>query len=55
MAEFQLNKPVITNEPRVTVDPGLEPGKYRFQLVVEDDDGNQSKAKEVIVTIVPNS
>ncbi len=55
MPEFQPNRPVITNEPKVIVDPGLEPGQYQFQLVVEDDDGNQSQPREVIVTIIPHS
>lgn len=52
MAEFVANKPVETKVPKVLVDAGLKPGRYRFQLVVVDDQGNSSKPSSIIVDIV---
>lgn len=47
MAEFKPNVPVVQKEPLVTVDVKQDapmlPGKYRFQLVVVDDAGNESE------------
>jgi len=46
MAQFNANVPVVQTDPLVSVDvPATAPlpaGKYRFQLVVVDDSGNQS-------------
>ena len=52
MAIFEPNKPIITREPAVKVDEGLRPGRYRFQLVVEDDEGNRSLPDTKIVIVV---
>ena len=43
MARFRLNQTVTTREPFVQVDAGLEPGTYRFRLVVVDEQGNRSQ------------
>ncbi len=53
MATFRPNMPRTTDEPVITVDPGLPPGQYRFRLVVVDDDGNASRPDERLVTILP--
>ena len=37
MAEFAFGQVVVSEKPTVTVDTLLEPGDYRFQLVVVDD------------------
>ena len=54
MVVFQPGKTVETAEPTVLVevrgDPPLEPGRHRFQLVV-DDDGNESEPVTVEVTV----
>lgn len=52
MAVFKLREPLRTTEPSVTVDAGLPAGRYRFQLVVVDESGNQSEPQETIVTVV---
>lgn len=49
--KFERDRTVETREPKVEVDPGLEPGKYRFQLVVEDRDGQRSQPADCTVTI----
>lgn len=55
MAEFILNKPVETTEPKVevTADPNnpFPVGRLRFRLVVTDDAGNESAPDEVDVII----
>lgn len=55
MPEFKPNAPVETREPKVEVsmtgDGVLRPGRYRFQLVVVDDSGNQSAPDVVDVLI----
>lgn len=47
MAQFKPNVPVVQKESQVKVDINpdtpLSVGKYRFQLVVVDDSGNESK------------
>jgi hypothetical protein len=48
MAEFKLREPIETQEPVITVDPGLEPGRHRFTLTVVDDDGNQDTAEATV-------
>ncbi len=52
MARFLPNEPVVTSEPLVTVDAGLPVGQHRFQLVVEDDQGNRSVPDVRVVTVV---
>jgi hypothetical protein len=55
MAEFIVNKEVVTNTPtvEVTVTPEkpLPIGRQRFQLIVTDDSGNVSKPDVVIVVV----
>ena len=51
MAEFVPNKPVETKVPKVVVDAGLKPGRYRFDLVVVDEQGNSSKPSSIIMEI----
>ena len=51
MTQFVVNKPVTTREPFVTVDGGLPVGTHRFQLVVVDSAGNESRPAVVTVTI----
>ena len=55
MADFKLNQPVKTEEPsvEVTVNPEnpLAIGVHRFQLVVTDSAGNESKPAFVEVTV----
>jgi hypothetical protein len=46
-----LNQTIETREPTIEVDPGLEPGRHRFQLEVFDEAGNRSRPAVVIVEI----
>lgn len=52
MAEFTPGKTVQSREPMVRVDTLLEPGRYRFQLVVIDDQRNASEPAELTVSVV---
>ena len=51
MAAFAPGQTVVTGDPFVQVDP-LPAGTYRFQLVVEDQAGNESLPFEVMVQVV---
>jgi hypothetical protein len=51
MARFVLNQTIETAEPTIAVDPGLPPGRHRFELVVIDDAGKRSQPVEAIVEI----
>jgi hypothetical protein len=51
MPQFQPGARVTTSEPVVTVDAGVPPGPHRFQLVVVDDEGQQSAPAEQVVTV----
>lgn len=57
MAAFTTGQPIVTDTPNVQVEAsaGLAPGKHRFQLVVTDDSGNQSKPTEVEVIVRDNA
>jgi len=55
MAVFTLNKPIVTKEPFIKVDNKLQPGRYLFQLVAVDEQGNQSKPSSIIVTVNKSS
>ena len=46
------NKTVVTDGPRVVVDPDLPPGRHVFRLEVEDESGNRSLPQTIEVTIV---
>jgi hypothetical protein len=52
MAAFKPNQPISTDRPSVVVDAGLQPGRYRFRLVVIDTAGNASLPSEQIITIL---
>ena len=55
MARFEVNVPIETAEPNVTVDvtpnAPLLPGRHRFELVVTDDSGNASEAAFLVVIV----
>lgn len=55
MAEFVINTPIQTPDPRievtVTANNPLRVGRHRFQLVVVDDSGNESAADSVEVRV----
>lgn len=50
MAVFTPNKPISTDTPTIEVE-GLQPGKHRFQLVVEDSAGLRSTPAIVVVAV----
>jgi len=52
MAAFEPNRPISTDRPSVVVDAGLQPGRYRFRLVVIDEAGNESLPSDQIITIL---
>jgi hypothetical protein len=51
MADFRRTKVVNTKTPTVNVAAGLPAGKHRFQLIVTDRQGNQSRPAELVVEI----
>jgi hypothetical protein len=55
MARFEVNVPIETELPNVTVDvtpnAPLLPGRHRFELVVTDDSGNTSEAASLVVIV----
>ena len=55
MAEFRLNVPVETQEPRVLVEGRFAAGLHRFQLVVFDQDGQQSAPDFAVVRVLPQT
>jgi hypothetical protein len=48
---FKLKKPITTTTPTVDVVNDLKVGVHTFQLVVVDDDGNQSAAARARVVV----
>lgn len=52
MPVFIPNQSVVTDTPTVDV-TGVTPGSHRFQLVVEDEAGNQSAPAVTVVTVAP--
>ena len=52
MVRFEPNEIVRTDKPRVTVDPGLPPGTYRFRLAGISANQEVQKLAEVRVRIV---
>ena len=52
MAEFRLNVPVETQEPRVLVEGRFAAGFHRFQLIVFDQDGQQSVPDFAVVQVL---
>lgn len=55
MAEFTPGKTVRSSEPAVRVDTLLASGRYRFRLVVLDNDRNASAPAELIVSVVKDT
>ena len=53
MPVLAFQKPVRTAEPQLLVENELEPGSYRFRLVVVDDSGNESAPNDLIVQVRP--
>ncbi|MBX3081432.1 MAG: hypothetical protein KF716_07325 [Anaerolineae bacterium] len=51
MAKFKPGEPIVTEEPFILVDAGLKPGRYVFQLVVVDDEGNESAPDRVQIVV----
>ncbi len=52
MADFKQKKSFKSRESLLVVDGGLPPGTYVFQLEVEDESGNKSKAAKIKMKIV---
>ena len=52
MADFRRQRKFKTRTPQLEVVAGLPAGTYTFQLVVEDQNGNQSKAARVKIKVV---
>ncbi len=52
MVQFATNKPHRSRVPEVVVENALQPGRYRFSLVVTDDSGNDSAPFELTVSVV---
>ena len=50
MPKLEVNKPLMTREPNLSVD-GLKAGQYRIQLRVFDDTGNVSRPDIVTVEV----
>lgn len=44
-------QPVKLDQPMLLVENRLQPGRYRFQLVVTDNAGNDSAPTELVVTV----
>jgi hypothetical protein len=53
MPTLRVNETQTTTTGVFTIDAGLAPGRYRYQLVVEDEQGNQSAPFQIIVTVQP--
>jgi len=53
MADFRQKKRFRSKLPQLTVAAGLPPGRYVFQLEVEDESGNTSRPARVKVIVVP--
>ena len=53
MPTFKAGQTIATQAPTIAVDPGLPPGRHRFQLEVVDAAGNRSKPATAMVEIRP--
>jgi len=55
MPRFDINVPVETDQPNVTVEVDqtnpLRTGRHRFELVVTDDSGNASEPATVVIIV----
>lgn len=58
MARLDINVPVISDQPTITVDVDaahpLVPGRHQYQLEVTDDSGNVSAPTTVVVIVADN-
>ena len=52
MAVFKPDQPIETEKPVVEVENKLEPGTYRFELIVIDDEGNKSAPALALVNVI---
>ncbi|MDZ4797556.1 MAG: hypothetical protein SGI92_05295 [Bryobacteraceae bacterium] len=55
MATLKVNETRTTTTGFLTIDAGLPPGRYRYQLVVQDDQGNRSAPVQIVVIIRPTT
>jgi hypothetical protein len=53
MSTFKLGQTIETRAPTIVVDPGLPPGRHRFQLEVFDEAGNRSKPAAAVIEVRP--
>lgn len=53
MPTFKAGQTIATQAPTIVVDPGLPPGRHRFQLEVFDAAGNRSKPATTVVEVGP--
>jgi hypothetical protein len=53
MPTFKAGQTIATQAPTIVVDPGLRPGRHRFQLEVFDAAGNRSKPATAVVEVQP--
>jgi hypothetical protein len=51
MARFEINEPIATTEPTITVENELAIGRHRFRLEVTGRQGRPSAPDEAIVEI----
>ena len=51
MTRFVTGRVIRSKQPTMVVDPGLEPGRHRFEVTAIDRAGNRSKPALVTVTI----
>jgi hypothetical protein len=53
MPTFKSGQTIETRAQTIVVDPGLPPGRHRFQLEVFDAAGNRSKPATAVIEIRP--
>jgi hypothetical protein len=53
MVLLAINQPHSTADPQIVVENKLEPGKYRFRLVVLDEAQNASVPADIIIQVMP--
>ena len=53
MSTFKVRQTIETRTPTIVVDPGLPPGRHRFQLEVFDEAGNRSKSATAVIEVLP--
>lgn len=55
MAVLAQSKTVRSDEPTLVVENPFAPGRYRFELVVVDDSGNESVPAQIVVEVRPRT